>query len=111
MKKSDLKAGYLVRYRNEDLRMVIPVETRHRFAFVGEYGDWMGYEDYDESLICNRCKEFDIVEVYGLSEYIPSALTTKTDTRKLLWQRNNKKEMTISEIEKELGYTIKIVKD
>lgn len=29
----------------------------------------------------------------------------------LIWERKNKKEMTISEIEKELGYSIKIVKE
>lgn len=30
---------------------------------------------------------------------------------KLIWERGKKKEMTISEIEKELGYSIKIIKE
>ena len=31
--------------------------------------------------------------------------------RNLIWERKKKKEMTIAEIEKELGYSVKIVKE
>lgn len=111
MNKSDLKVGYLVRYRNGSLRMVMPVEECD-FVFVGEDGSWMGCEDYDEQLTCNNFEELDVVEIYGFSKHANNPLKTETSDRKLLWERqDDKKEMTIQEIEKELGYSIKIVKE
>lgn len=53
---------------------------------------------------------YDIVEVYDLS------YNNRTDfflpyNRKCLWKYDSQKEMTIKEIEKELGYPVKIVKE
>ena len=111
MEKSELKVGYLVRYRNGELRIVMPVEKSYGFVFINEEGSWMGYEDYNKSLMCIGDKEFDIVEVYGFSKYIPDVLKTNINDRELLWKREGEKEMTISQIEKELGYSIKIIKE
>ena len=61
MKKSDLKVGYLVKYRNGSLRMVMPIEEHQGFVFIGKEGSWMGSEDYDEQLICKAGNEFDII--------------------------------------------------
>lgn len=109
MKKLDLKTGYLVKYRNGNLRMVMP--SSEGMIFVGEDGGHMFMNDYNEDLLCETGKAYDIMEVWGFSDFCIYALKVKTDNRKLLWSREDKKEMTISEIEKELGYSIKIVKD
>lgn len=102
MKKADLKVGYLVKYRNGDLRMVMPITQCSGFVFVNEKGFWLGYEDYDEQLLCTSGKEFDIIEVYGFSRLPIFTLKTETNDRELLWQREDKKEMTIDEIKKNL---------
>lgn len=108
MNKSDLKAGYLVRYRNGCLRMVMP--TNNQLVFVNEDGVWAGTNDYDEQLKCRVGKEYDIIEVWGFSEFPTTSFIIETTDRKLL-SKENEKEMTISEIEKELGYPIKIIKE
>lgn len=51
--------------------------------------------------------------MYGFAKYIANAIDVSTDRRELLYRSENikVKEMTISEVEKELGYPIKIVKE
>ena len=110
MLKSDLKIGYLVKYRNGMLEMVMPLkDIKDKIIFVDKEGCWMEIDDYDKQLKCKAGKEYDIIAVWGFSDNVNTILKIETKHRKLLWE--NKKEMTISEIEKELGYSIKIIKE
>lgn len=107
--KADLKPGYLVKTKQYDLYMVMP--SQNGLAFVNESG-WLNASDLKENLSDNADEDYDIIEVYGYSKYEYKALEINTATRDVLWKREeNKKEMTITEIEKELGYPIKIIKE
>lgn len=54
-------------------------------------------------------KGYSIIKVYGLA-YNNKHDFMEPGNRELLWD-GSKKEMTIEEIEKELGYSVKIVKE
>ena len=55
--------------------------------------------------------ELDITKIYGFAKYPRNAWKCSIEGRELIWERKEKKEMTIAEIEKELGYSVKIVKE
>ena len=107
MKKSDLKAGYLVKFRNGAIKMVMP--TTGQVVFVGEEGAWIGSNEYDNNLKCLAGSDYDIIKVWGYTDYACDSIKFDEDSREILLEE--KREMTISEIEKELGYPIKIIKE
>ena len=114
--KDDLKAGYVVKYRNGDLEMVLMSGTYGNedpmLISVGPSGNWTDIaKDIDDNLLCTRAhmRHYDIVEVYGYSLYANCARDVSTDDRKLLWKREEAKKMTVSEIEKILGYKVEVV--
>lgn len=82
--KADLKDGMIVRYRNDD----------ERIFFCGKFynTEEMNYiEAYKDNLkISNRVNDLDIMKVY--------------EGNKLVWEREETKKMTHSEIEAALGY-------
>lgn len=81
MKKSDLKDGMIVEYRNGNRRMVL----RDELLGVGIYNK---LEHYDEDLIIKSNKSLDIVEVFEF-EYgsLESVLSSKN--LKSIWKRQN----------------------
>lgn len=107
MKKSDLKVGYLVKFRNGAIKMVMP--TTGQVVFVGEEGAWIGSNEYDNNLKCLAGSDYDIIKVWGYTDYACDSIKFDEDSREILLEE--KREMTISEIEKELGYPIKIIKE
>ena len=96
MEKKDLKVGYLVEVRDGDKGVIMPVNNRDELN-ICRYDD-MGISnliDYNEDLTCNKGgSNYDIIRVWG---YAPSlkALTLETNTRKLLWERDPKKSITL----------------
>lgn len=114
--KADLKVGYVVKYRNGNLRMVMPLEGG-TLVLTSDDGSWLHSEDVNDDLTCRRVKwgeptdSLDIMEVYGWSGWPSNAMYVATAGRKLLWKREDPKKMTVSEIEKELGYKIEVVAD
>lgn len=110
MQKSDLKIGYLVECRNGVKKMLMPNE--YRTVLVSKDGFYYDLNSLKDDLTTDFDEDFDIMKVYGLSKFSTEVLTFDIDHRDLLWEREkSKKEMTISEIEKELGYSIKIIKE
>lgn len=109
---NELKPGMLVKLADGRYGLCIPINTG--LSIIGEslYGG-------ETSILTAKLRfrsdiysnsEYDIVEVYDL------ACSNRTDfflpsDRKCLWKYGCTKEMTIEEIEKELGYTVKIVKE
>lgn len=107
--KEALKPGYLVRLKDGHLYMAML--SQNGLALNDRIG-WVSTQNLDENLCDLSDDNFSIVEVYGYSKYEYKVLDLDTSTRELLWKREEgKKEMTISEIEKELGYSIKIIKE
>ncbi len=101
--KDDLKDGDIVTLRNGD-RLLFCDDCFYEFAegesdndlcYESELNTDLTYDDEDE-----ECRKNDIVKVERPTTYIT------------VFQRiEEKKEMTIAEIEKELGYGIKIIKE
>lgn len=108
MKKSDLKVGYVVKTRDGYLRMLVPIKFCG-LVFMRKTCQVLMYKDYTEDLTdTDGDAQYDIMEVWGFSE--ANAFDVSTDDRDLLWKREPKK-MTVSEICKELGYDVEIVKE
>ena len=86
-----------------------------KICIYQQNGGWMSSSSYNEDLtIKDSCKKYDIMKVYAQNkgQYINGGVfTKKISDFDLMWERDDKKEMTISEIEKELGYSIKIIKE
>lgn len=97
-KKSDLLDGDIVTQRNEDQKRY----STKRNGFVGLGGNsYLDYNNYTENLLDKDGDEiYDIMKVERAIEY------------KTVFDRDTEvKEMTIAEIEKELGYQIKVIKE
>ena len=116
--KADLKVGYVVRYRNGNLRMVMPYAGGLVFTAID--GQWLNIStEINDDLTAvpwpvgpQANNSLDVMEVYGLNRYGNSTLHISTENRELLWKREEKKpvkKMTVSEIEKALGYKVEVV--
>ena len=116
MKKSDLKNGMIVKTRDGDEYIVIKYclnnlqETSDVLLSTG--GGYMGMDEYNDDLICPEDSDFDIMEIC-LNSYGGILYGSGADVHTLIWERQNKKEiikeLTLDEIEKQLGYKVKIV--
>ena len=107
MKKSDLKTGMILKFSNGELGMVL-LGTADGDIISGE--TWFPLENHtDEEL-------FGHSDIYGLvvtvyqpkapRDYLSGGIELNNEYR-VLWERP--KEMTIKQIEEELGYPVKIV--
>lgn len=120
MTKSELKTGMIVTRRDGKKMTVYRncacsfTRPSHSDVFVdASISCWSPFEHYTEDLkATHEYKEFDIVKVelarhpYDFNEYPDSA---KID--KVLWIRDEKKKMTVAEIENILGYKVEIVSE
>lgn len=118
MKKSDLKTGMVLETRNGEKYLVMLNPDCKDMELINFKGGYMPLYYYNNELIFTEkpaekpAREFDVVKVYSAGWTIRDLLSDKEHMKfKLIWERNEPKEMTISEIEKELGYKIKIVGD
>ena len=122
-KKSSMYAGMVVQLRNGCKRLV--VSSDEGLLLVGEPAKVLGtmatyrrpYErlsDYIDGLTRNRNDKHvaDVVKVWdripGASR-VDDAFTTETAGRKLLWERDDTKRMTLEEIGKALGHKVEVV--
>lgn len=113
MKKSDLRTGMKVTLRNGDNYIVL-LNAKHKYSdnkniLVGCHNydscDWVILDNYNEDLTNNKeNKSFDIVKVEEC-EHLGYLFTDRLEFSQPT------KEMTLAEIEKELGYKIKIKED
>lgn len=97
-KKSDLLDGDIVTQRNEDKK----IYSIERNGFIRlDVNSYLDYDNYTENLLDKDGDEiYDIMKVERAIEY------------KTVFNRDTEvKEMTIAEIEKELGYPIKVIKE
>lgn len=102
IKKKDLRNGDIVTYRNGNKRIVNKV--RNRIVYIDDFENLsMDFDSYTNDLYLDDSldTEYDILQVYR---------PTTTEVFKTA-REEHKKEMTIAQIEKELGYEIRIIKD
>ena len=105
MKKSDLKTGMTVTTENGSDYLVLIMDGEMILANVK-----------GKSAICGDSVGEDLTVVRDLNimkVYMRNGITLNdlmfTHGRKLLWERKKAKEMTLSEIEEQLGYPVKII--
>lgn len=114
MKKSDLKTGMVVEIRNGEKYLVMLNPDCKDKELINFKGGYMPLSNYNNELMLKKFnKGFDIVKVYSVGSSIYWLLSDKERMEfKLIWKREEEtKEMTVEQIEKELGYKIKIVGD
>lgn len=110
MKKEDLKLGMVVEVEELDgivsLCMILP----NIDGGIGISGEeyWTPINQFNDELINPYGSKIN--KVYGLC-HNKFAYRLSSIDRKLLWERKKPIEMTVGEIEKELGYPIKVVKE
>ena len=110
MTKDELKVGMLVQHRDGTMSMIMPTSSiKNPVVFIAADGIWSQFISYDDNLLYEYGKYRDIVKIWGLSEYAHKVFSFTTDTRELLWEREEKKKMTIAEIEAALGYEVEII--
>ena len=108
MTKSELKPGYVVRYRNGDIRMIMPRGVTYIFLEIG--GEtWGDINTYTEDLLNDYDHQFDIMEVYGFSAYSQSVWCFNEKHRKLLWKRHEKRRYTYAQLREILGEEFEVV--
>tara|TARA_R110000751_G_scaffold33075_3_gene82690 strand:+ start:9915 stop:10232 length:318 start_codon:yes stop_codon:yes gene_type:complete len=105
MKKSDLKTGMRVTFKNGDDYLVY-LNTNFGDVFVGKAGH-NSMSRYSEDLI----SEYDVLSVVTVS--IPCNmhdLRTSGQSYKTIWTRSPVKEYTMQEAIEKMGHDFKIVK-
>ena len=110
MRKSDLKDGYVVKYRNGNLRMVISINDG--MALVGDHGQWMDVAVYNDNLTNSyeNSSQFDIVEVWGRTDLPNRALNVGTANRKSIWVRTSKQYYIKSSLKDSDGFNLYLLK-
>lgn len=112
-KKDDIKPGYLVQLRNGEIHIVTVVQGDEtpELVLVSYIDEWLYLNEFKNDLTIGNKTDLDIVKIYGYSKYAYNSLKFSTNNRPLLWEReeSESKKLTVSEIEKELGYKIEIV--
>ncbi len=99
MTKSDLKVGYVVKFRDGTLGMVMP-DDEYGLITVNNDGTWINLSNVDDNMCFKtlNSSSCDIMEVYGRSKLPAMSIRIDEKHRDLLWKRKEAKKMTVSEI-------------
>ena len=101
-----LSLGHLVQFNDDSFALVAESKT---WLCLSGPKDWFPLDCLDKNL---TYKDSTIERVYGLSASNMHAWKLETFGRECIWERKTeKREMTIAEIEKKLGYSIKVIKE
>jgi hypothetical protein len=124
MKKSDLRTGMIVTLRNGKEYVFFrnfvttteySMNTSADGVFVyGQKRMWMLGCDYNNNLLMKEREhsQFDVMKVEMCNHpYCFMDPEYGKDNRKLIWERQEAKKMTVSEIEAILGYKIEVVSE
>lgn len=121
MELKDLETGMRIILRNKGEYIVLknvitPYNIGKEDIYINIEGGWMSRNNYKNDLTArSNNKEFDIMEVYAQNNgnFLDGAVLKKDELKNmdLIWKREEKRKMTVSEICKELGYDIEIVKE
>lgn len=113
MKLSDLRAGkHVIEIRSGEKFLV--AENKNGFFGIclngRNYFSALDSTVYDDNLVfLNPYKNNDIVKIYEINECC--TFEKLENNLNLIWERKEPKKMTVSEIAKELGYEVEIVKE
>ena len=108
MKMCDLKSGMVVELRDGRKKLVLESKLR---PFLIDLQHYQSTCDYDKNMV-NLLESKTINKVYEITSAANLADLLNGKSLNLIWERKPKpKEMTMEELEKTLGYPIKIVKE
>lgn len=108
MSKNDLQLLYLVVTR-DGRKWLVAQSTKEKVLVCNDNDIWISIDDYNSDLTIENAPHLDIMKVYSCSRYASCSLHCDRCDRDLIWEREEVKEMTLEQVEKELGYKIKIV--
>lgn len=113
MTKSELKPGYVVKYRNGMLRMVMPLRGSLILVEMEFKNPSFTRLEYFNENLTNAYgygyDELDIMEVYGFSRFRQSVWRFDENDRELLWKRQEKKKYTYEQLKEILGEEFEVV--
>lgn len=124
MTKSDLKTGMIVTLRDgEEYVFIKDFVVGNNYcigfskdgAFINtQKKSWVSLDAYKDNLITNEIynKHFDIMKI-EMANHVYSIVDTSydKDSRRLIYEREEPKQMTVAEIEAILGYKVEIVSE
>lgn len=112
MKLSDLRAGkHVIEIRSGEKFLVVKsknkmfgicLDGRHYFSALGNF-------EYYDDLTSVDCNMNNIVKIYEIDKNC--TFDSLENNLNLIWERKEPKKMTVSEICKELGYEVEIIKE
>ena len=114
MTKQDLKSGMIVELRNGNNCLILENNCSSEGKSVFKKWSCVCHlERYNDDLTHEKNKDYDIVKVSTFYNSAIANLEAFACGYKPTWQweRKEPKELTVSEIEKLLGYPVKIVKE
>lgn len=116
MTKQDLKAGMVVECRCGRVYQVFRGIERSilvdKDVIINVNEDtWIGFDDIDDDLTTSFDHDFDIMKVYKSPTVSRTTKPLNYKNWDCVFERKEVKELTVSEIEKLLGYSVKIVKE
>ena len=114
MTKRDLRSTFVVKLRNDEVCVIL--DNTCASEGKGIFRKWCCvayFEEYNDDLTHKTNNKYDImkVSVSHLSGILNLELFCKDRNLDWDWERKATKELTVSEIEKLLGYPVKIVKE
>jgi hypothetical protein len=86
--KEDLKPCMVVKFRTGELGLVVQTQYRGICIRFQNSDNFLYLSEYMENLKKNdgfNC--FDIIQVYGFSEFVSESMRLNTENRELLWER------------------------
>ena len=105
---SDLKTGHIVTLRDGTKMVVYKDSALGKIYMSGKV--WSGLDDYHEDLMHSEYDLLDIIKVERPVHILDLGNMNAKNTE-VVYERVKPKEMTLAEIEKELGYKIKLVEE
>jgi hypothetical protein len=100
--KDDLKPFYVVEFRNGKLAIVCETNKGKILGNINNEGTYVRLSsDYSDNLQTDSEPMYDVMKVYGYSDWVRSVFTVSTEDRELLWERD-KINPRIKEIEDEI---------
>lgn len=103
MRKEDLKDGMVVETKRGDRYLIVKDAT-----YAVKVSTYMDLITHNQDLTYSPDEDLDIMKVFN--PCIGSIETMLKHPGKPIWERKESKELTVEEIEKLLGYPIKVVK-
>jgi hypothetical protein len=110
--KDDLEVNMIVELRDGTKGILHKLENELYVIYNDVYN---GFLNYKQNLIHNKHKNLDILKVYQ-PKHPDQLISENWEDAELIWERKendkeNIKEITIDELEKQYGCKVKIVKD